>query len=220
VAEAGKQNHEWCPHCRPGNGGCMIYQSRPPVCQGYRCLWLSRWPGFDDRWFPKACGIVVDFHNDDDAGLLMRFHVDPRTPNRWREEPYYSTIKQFALQGLRGVDGMRFQTLVTVKGERTLVFPHREMAYTPWVVMQLGENVFEFLSCKSNDAAKSISVGLDAIADAGAAAVKRFPGKGGAPAGGSCSANALSGAGRSGIRRDRGNYHQKRASWLRLLQDK
>jgi hypothetical protein len=152
----------------------MIYQSRPPVCQKYSCLWLSRGPGFDDRWFPKACGIVADFHDDKDAGPQMRFRVDPRTPNRWREEPYYSTIKQFALLGLRGAvaGGVRFQTLVTVKGERTLMFPHREMAYTPGIVTQLGEDMFEFLPCKSNDGAKSITAGLDAIADAGAAAVK------------------------------------------------
>jgi hypothetical protein len=181
VPEAGKPDHEWCPHCRPGKGvggGCTIYQDRPATCRKYLCMWLM-WPAFDARWFPKDCGIVVDFYIDKETGPLMRFHVDPRIPNRWREEPYYSTIKEFALLGLRGAaGGVRFQTLVTVRGERTRVFPHREMAYTPGVVTQLGVDRFEFLPCKSNDAAKSALASLDVLVKAGVAAAERLRGKG------------------------------------------
>jgi hypothetical protein len=100
------------------------------------------------------------------------------TPNRWREEPYYSTIKQFALQGLRGVNGTRSQTVVTVKGVRTLVFPHREFAHTHGIVAQLGEDKFEFLPCESDDAVKRELAGLYAIADAREAAVERLREKG------------------------------------------
>jgi hypothetical protein len=147
IPEIGKLDDEWCPHCRPGKGGCSIYQDRPAVCRKYSCLWLVR-PEFDDHWFPKKCGIVADWHQEKDTGLLLRFHVDPRVPNRWREEPYYTTIKRFSLRGLRGVNGTKYQTIVTVKGERTLILPHRETPYTPGVILRMDDD-FEFLSCAS-----------------------------------------------------------------------
>jgi Fe-S-cluster containining protein len=39
--ELQKQANTWCPHCRPGKGGCSDYETRPTLCRNYRCLWLK-----------------------------------------------------------------------------------------------------------------------------------------------------------------------------------
>jgi len=31
----------WCKHCRPGKGGCSIYDDRPHACRSFVCGWLS-----------------------------------------------------------------------------------------------------------------------------------------------------------------------------------
>ena len=38
--ELKKPANEWCRHCRPGKGGCAIYDERPPVCRDFACEWL------------------------------------------------------------------------------------------------------------------------------------------------------------------------------------
>jgi hypothetical protein len=99
VPEAGKPNHEWCPHCRPGHG-CRIYAQRPDICRGFACLWLCD-SSLGGMWFPAKAKIVAHFHIDRKNGhSSLRFIVDPK--NRWREEPYYSGIKEAARRSLRG----------------------------------------------------------------------------------------------------------------------
>src|SRR5262249_4530121 len=33
IQELNKPIDTWCPHCRPGHGGCTIYSSRPSECR-------------------------------------------------------------------------------------------------------------------------------------------------------------------------------------------
>jgi hypothetical protein len=40
-----KPRDVWCQHCRPGKGGCSIYDTRPDVCRGFACDWLVK-PNF------------------------------------------------------------------------------------------------------------------------------------------------------------------------------
>ena len=62
--------------------------------------------------------MVVDFtRHSETQQLVMRFHVDPRYPNRWREEPYYSQIKRMALQGLRGDWGAQIFMVISLKAD-------------------------------------------------------------------------------------------------------
>jgi len=152
VPEVGKPKGGWCRHCRPGRG-CTIHDTRPQVCRDYDCLWLS-WRGLGDEWFPAKSKIVVDIHPDKLSGnVFLRFNVDPRYPGRWREEPYYSRIKQLALVALRGElitdrsstrTGKVVQTIVTVDDKWTIVLPHRELPYQPGVMLRMGENEFEY----------------------------------------------------------------------------
>jgi hypothetical protein len=56
--EISKPANQWCKHCRPGAGGCMIYDDRPPVCHGFACLWLVD-PTLNDEWKPSHSKIVI-----------------------------------------------------------------------------------------------------------------------------------------------------------------
>jgi hypothetical protein len=90
-----KQRDKWCPHCRPGRGGCSIYETRPQTCRAYTCMWLLGL--FGDEWFPAKSKIVVDFNIIEDE-VCLRIHVDPTTPERWREEPFLSGIRKIAAE--------------------------------------------------------------------------------------------------------------------------
>jgi hypothetical protein len=116
-----KKDWEWCPHCRPGNrhGACSIYESRPERCRDFHCQWLLD-KRFPDYWFPKMSKIVVDTKVDD-TGTWVYFVVDPVVPDRWRQEPWFSDIKTIARQGLAGLAGVKWHTLVLVKDERIAI---------------------------------------------------------------------------------------------------
>ena len=57
VDELNKLAGEHCIHQR-GSEGCGIYETRPPICRGYRCLWLQG--GLEDDERPDRTGGVVD----------------------------------------------------------------------------------------------------------------------------------------------------------------
>jgi hypothetical protein len=126
VPEIGKPKDDWCQLCRPGHGGCSIYDHRPNVCRAYSCQWLSD-SLLGDEWYPAKAKIVVDLQTAVTEGgvvRVLRFHVDPQHPNRWREEPYYSKIKTLARIGL---EGSLFQTVVSIRGRWTLILPDQEI---------------------------------------------------------------------------------------------
>jgi hypothetical protein len=177
VPETGKHPTQWCPRCRPGRGGCSIHSERPSICRTYGCGWLIN-PAFDDAWFPQKCGIAVDstlLENQPDV-TVMRFHVDPRTPNRRREAPHYDLIKLIALRGLRGDSGLRWMTVICV-GQQPwlLVLPHKEVEYGPGIAMPVGPDQFEYLRCKSKDAVLALNDMLTALQDAAFAVRQKHP---------------------------------------------
>ena len=70
VDEIGKLGGEDCVH-QQAHGGCAIYSTRPNVCRGYRCLWLSGGLGDADR--PDRLGAVLDLlHPGIDQTLRIR----------------------------------------------------------------------------------------------------------------------------------------------------
>lgn len=113
-----KKDFEWCPHCqvKRAGGACSIYETRPVRCRDFNCQWLVD-KRFPDYWFPKEAKIVVD-HRVDGMRAYVYFVVDPKTPGRWREEPYFSDIKQIARLGIAGLRGVKWTTLVLIKDER------------------------------------------------------------------------------------------------------
>jgi hypothetical protein len=88
--ELQKPANTWCPHCRPGKGGCGIYETRPTLCRNYRCLWLKD-ATLGEEWKPSHCRMYLHFTS---AGLVVV--VDPGYPEQWRKSPYYATLKLYA----------------------------------------------------------------------------------------------------------------------------
>jgi len=110
-----KADHAWCKHARPGKG-CAIYQDRPEPCRAFKCLWLLG-IAIPDHWYPKDAKIVVHTIHENDADYIA-FVVDPNYPNRWREEPYFSDIKEMAAAGIAGKLGKKWTTIVVLKNEK------------------------------------------------------------------------------------------------------
>lgn len=57
VKEIDVRAWQGCPHeCATG---CSIYAARPTSCKIWNCQWLAE-PGWDDKYRPDRCGVVVD----------------------------------------------------------------------------------------------------------------------------------------------------------------
>ena len=88
----------WCQHCRPGKGGCTIYDHRPAACANFVCGWLSG--ALDtvldpERWHPaKARMMITAEAVDPEVHVVIQ--VDPNFPDRWREAPYRADIQYLA----------------------------------------------------------------------------------------------------------------------------
>ena len=122
IKEFAKPAHQWCQHCRPGKGGCAIYDDRPSTCRGFVCFWLEG--KMDDAWYPLKSKIVAhSVKNEDHAAPVLYFHVDVAYPQRWREEPYHSSIRHTAAVGLRLPEP--HLTCVIVGENLFFVFPTR-----------------------------------------------------------------------------------------------
>jgi hypothetical protein len=111
-----KKDFEWCPHCKPGCGGCTIYEKRPERCRDFNCQWLID-TRFGEYWYPLKSKIIVDTKLAGET-MVVSFVVDHDYPNRWREEPWFSDIKKIAKAGLDGHLGRKWTTVVLVREER------------------------------------------------------------------------------------------------------
>lgn len=89
IAELAKPRGQWCVHCKPGRGGCGIYDERPGECRAFYCSWLTG--NLPAEWEPQRSKMVAA------SSVDAIITVDPAYPNRWREEPYYTHIKQLAI---------------------------------------------------------------------------------------------------------------------------
>jgi hypothetical protein len=88
----------WCKHCRPGKGGCGIYDNRPDACRNFVCGWLSG--GLDtvldpERWYPAKARMMITAEAVD-TEVHVVIQVDPSFPERWRESPYREDIQNLA----------------------------------------------------------------------------------------------------------------------------
>jgi uncharacterized protein len=124
VPEMDKLKDVWCKHCRPGQGGCSIYNTRPPVCRDYTCSWLDG--TLPDHWYPLRTMMVLD-----KSPGLLRVIAHPDHPDRWREEPFYNELKALARTGLTGTtDETFFVTIVYVSSSTFyVILPHIDVHF-------------------------------------------------------------------------------------------
>jgi hypothetical protein len=113
VTAVGKPVNQLCTHWATGKG-CTIYHQRPQMCRSFSCAWLQGHLG--DEWYPETAGIVMHFSQD-----AVNVQVDPDCPDRWQQEPYFSKLCEWSLNGIR-VNGNRpYATLVIVGDEKFLL---------------------------------------------------------------------------------------------------
>jgi hypothetical protein len=123
VTDAGKAVNEWCKYCEAGKG-CSIYEQRPQMCRSFSCAWLQG--HLNDDWYPERAGIVVHFSQD-----AVNVQVDPDHPERWRQEPYFSKLSEWSLNGIRRNGNPGYATLVAVGGSEKFLLLGRTIVPEP-----------------------------------------------------------------------------------------
>lgn len=89
------------------------------AAQNFLCLWLTT-DELNEAWYPATAKLVPYLEGD---GNRIAIHVDPGFPRRWREEPYYSRIRQWAVFAADN----DAQVIVYVKNRAIAVFPNKEI---------------------------------------------------------------------------------------------
>ena len=117
--EKPKPAGSWCHHCQPGRG-CAIWQTLPPKCGSYYCVWRID-SALSAQWRPDQARFILT-HAHQDAPLAVI--LDPGAPDAHRREPYWSALLKTARQHLEG----RGSTIVVFRGaKRALLFPQGEI---------------------------------------------------------------------------------------------
>ena len=93
ISELEKPRAIWCRHCYV-KAGCRIHGTHPSECKDFYCGYLIN-AALDERWAPTKSKIVLSY--DEQRAPRLSVHVDPGRPNAWRQEPYYSQIKRWAV---------------------------------------------------------------------------------------------------------------------------
>ena len=163
VPELQKPMDRWCKHCRSDKKGCTIYETRPNICRAFACGWLLN-ANIDEAWWPARSKIVIHYHRNGPK-IVCAFVVDASYPHRWREEPYFSGIKQAALVGLSQSGGGHFLAHVEIGPRKLLILPSREIevggqAHT---VVQTGPQQWDALVFETPERAQEVITRANAI---------------------------------------------------------
>jgi hypothetical protein len=55
----GKPARQWCKHIT--EKGCGVYQTRPPLCRGFQCQYLSHQAKMPKHWRPDRSGVILTY---------------------------------------------------------------------------------------------------------------------------------------------------------------
>jgi Fe-S-cluster containining protein len=90
IKAVNKRFGEWCQHCKPGNGGCGIYETRPEVCRTFACSWVRGM--LPDELHPmKVNAVVADYHGAPGNDEIVIW-LDPGFPDAHQHEPLKTWI--------------------------------------------------------------------------------------------------------------------------------
>ncbi len=116
IPELQKPKDSWCPNFARGCG-CAIYADRPQSCRDFTCFWLLD-PAMGPEWKPDRCKMVLDARQD-----WLVVHVDPAAGSPWRQEPYFSYLRDVAARNIaRGAS-----VLVMERGRTIIILPDRDV---------------------------------------------------------------------------------------------
>lgn len=113
-----KRAGAWCSKCAPPNG-CTIYDTRPTECREFSCAWLDS-PTLSEEWKPARSKIVLYAI---DGGARLIAHVDPGSPNVWREQPFYDQLKSWSRRGIRSGPSV----VVRIDNRLIAILPDRDV---------------------------------------------------------------------------------------------
>ena len=114
IEALGKPEGQWCTHCKIG-ASCRIYDTRPDDCRQFFCLWRTD-ANFPDSWKPNVSKLTAALYPKN--GFIY-VQVDASSPQAWRKEPYFSTLKSWAANLLPH----NRHILVFVRDQATLIMP-------------------------------------------------------------------------------------------------
>jgi hypothetical protein len=118
ISELEKPRGTWCTHCDTKRG-CRVHGSHPDECRDFYCGYLTN-PALDERWNPLKCKIVLAY--DEVHATRLSVYVDRARAGVWREEPYYSQIKRWAVAAAAA----RGQVIVWQGAKAIAVLPDSE----------------------------------------------------------------------------------------------
>lgn len=154
VEELRKPAGKWCEFCKPGHGGCSIYEARPPICRNFYCGWLISSKVSND-WFPLDCHMILSLGVFNGIQCVT-CTVDPDYADAWKQPPFYQQLKMMALRGLK-VDLPEQILLVHIRcHDRVwLLLPDRdaEISHGSYIVKLVGEGRWDIEQFDSNEAA-------------------------------------------------------------------
>jgi hypothetical protein len=89
IVELKKPVFKICKHCVIGKG-CKIYDIKPATCSEFLCSYRIS-TNVPEHWNPKICGMVLHKENN-----ILSIICSNGAKHRWKQEPYWSDIKQAA----------------------------------------------------------------------------------------------------------------------------
>jgi len=118
IRELDKPQGVWCEHCNIGVG-CRIYDDRPRECSSFYCGFLTLGT-LSEEWRPSKSKIVLV---DELEGKRMAVCVDPGQPDAWKAEPYYSQLKEWAVQAVPDMN----QVVVYIGHRAIVILPNEDV---------------------------------------------------------------------------------------------
>lgn len=118
VSALAKPAGTWCPHCLQGRG-CGIYETRPPECRTFRCLWLAD-QKFAEEYKPERSKLVFALEAQ---GRRLVAHCDPGRPQAWKDAANYRLLKNLAAAAAQ----VGNQVLVVLRDHYTAILPDRDV---------------------------------------------------------------------------------------------
>ena len=118
ISELEKPRATWCTHCDV-KAGCKIHGAHPAECRDFHAATspTRRSTSAGPRADRRSCSPTTKLN-----APRLSVHVDPARPDSWRQEPYYSQIKRWAVAAV----AQRGQVIVWQGRSTIAVLPDRD----------------------------------------------------------------------------------------------